>query len=58
MGVSLVPGRRLVHEPGDAVQVLQGAILFITVGAEVLARYRVRWSPRREEPAPLAEETT
>jgi ABC-type uncharacterized transport system permease subunit len=42
--------------PPSIVQVLQGAILFITVGAEVLARYRVRWSPRRER-APLAEET-
>jgi simple sugar transport system permease protein len=42
--------------PPSIVQVLQGAILFITVGAEVLARYRVRWSPRRER-APVAEET-
>lgn len=41
--------------PPSIVQVLQGAILFIAVGAEMLARYRVRWSPRRER-APLAEE--
>jgi len=43
--------------PPSIVQVLQGAILFIAVGAEMLARYRVRWRPRRE-PAAVAEETT
>jgi ABC-type uncharacterized transport system permease subunit len=41
--------------PPAIVQVLQGSILFIAVGAEVLARFRLRWSPGRE-PAPLLEE--
>lgn len=42
----------------SVVGVLQGAILFIALGAEFLARYRVRWQPAtrtvRPEPAAAA----
>jgi simple sugar transport system permease protein len=41
--------------PPAIVQVLQGAILFITVGAEVLARYRIRWSPGHDTAAVVEE---
>ena len=39
-----------VPVPPSIVQILQGAILFIAVGAEVLARFRIRWHrPPAEE---------
>jgi simple sugar transport system permease protein len=45
----------------SVVGVLQGAILFIALGAEVLARYRLRWEPRGvrrggPEPVPAIEQ--
>lgn len=40
--------------PSSIVGILQGSILFITVGAEVLARFRIRWQTGAEEA--IAEE--
>jgi general nucleoside transport system permease protein len=45
-----------VGATSSAVGVLQGAILFIALAAEFLARYRVRWQPGEALPEPVPEE--
>jgi simple sugar transport system permease protein len=45
-----------VGATASAVGVLQGAILFISLAGEILARYRIRWQPGSALPEPVAEE--
>jgi general nucleoside transport system permease protein len=45
-----------VGATASAVGVLQGAILFIALAGEFLARYRVRWQPGEALPEPVPEE--
>jgi general nucleoside transport system permease protein len=37
--------------PASKVTLLQGVLVVITLGAELLARYRIRWAPRLGAPA-------
>ena len=45
-----------VGAAASSVGVLQGAILFIALAGEFLARYRVRWQPGEALPEPVPEE--